>query len=137
MYGLTDDILDLQGIRSTMPPTGPLGRRSHFVQDRAAMRAGETFTGRLGPTAEDAVMTVSIGSMSDYRGEHLVPAELGVVRLRRLPNDIARAAGSGQDPVGLRPATETRRIGVPSGIVAAGGDWRGLVASHVATDRAA
>ena len=101
------------------------------------MRAGETFTGRLGLTAEDAVMTVSIGSISDYRGEHLVPADLGVVRLRRLLNDIARAAASGEDPVGLRPATETRRIGAPSGIVTAGEDWRGLVPSHVAADRAA
>jgi hypothetical protein len=137
MYGLTDDILDLQGLRATMPPPGPLGRRNHFVQDRAAMRAGDTFTGSLGLTAEDAVMTVSIGSISDYRGEHLVPADLGVVRLRRLLNEIARAAAAGQDPVGLRPATETHRIGAPSGIVAAGEDWRGLVPSHVATDRAA
>ena len=129
-YGLNDEILDAQGIRAVMPPPGPLGRRNHFVQDRAAMRAGETFTGRLGLTAEDAVMTVSIGSISDYRGEHLVPADLGVVRLRRLVNDIIRSVAAGADPVGVRPTTDCRRIGAPSGLLAAGEDWRQLVRAH-------
>lgn len=136
-YGLTDDILDGQGIRALQPPPGPLGRRNHFVQDRAAMRAGETFTGNLGLTAEDAVMTVSIGSISDYRGEHLVPADLGIVRLRRLLNDISRSVAAGEDPIGLHPRTDTRRIGAPSGVLAAREDWRKLVPDHAGPPNAA
>lgn len=137
IYGLTDDILDAQGIRATMPPPGPLGRRNHFRQDRAAMRAGETFTGHLGLTAEDAVMTVSIGSISDYRGEHLVPADFGVVRLRRMLNEIARSVASGADPIGVKPSTDTRRISAPSGILRDGEHWRALVPGHVVADQAA
>ena len=137
MYGLTDEILDRQGIRATMPPPGPLGRRNHFVQDRDAMRSGETFTGHLGLTAEDAVMTVTIGSISDYRGEHLTPADLGVVRLRRAVNDIATSVAAGREPVGLRPRTDTRRIGAPSGVLAAGADWRLLVPDHARLDKTA
>ena len=134
-YGLTDQQLDAQGIRAAMAPLGPLGQRNNFVQERAAMRAGLTFTGNLGLTAEDAIMTVSIGSISDYRSEHLVPADFGVVRLRRMLNDISRAVTSGQEPVGLHLKTNSRCIGAPSGILAAGESWRTLVPAHVVAEK--
>lgn len=136
-YGLTDDILDQQGIRSLMPPPGPLGVRNHFVQDREAMRRGETFTGHLGLTAEDAVMTVSIGSISDYRGEHLVPADLGVVRLRRLMSELARRVAAGDIAPGLQMKTDPRNIGAPSGVLGDGEDWRKLVPDHMKAIQAA
>jgi phthalate 4,5-dioxygenase len=131
LYGLTDDILDGQGIRSLPPGPGPLGQRNHFVQDRAAMRSGESYSGRLGLTAEDAVMTCSIGSINDYGGEHLVPADMAIARLRRLMAELAQQAEAG-GAVGIaKTRTPSTAIAAASGILAAGQNWRSLVPSHI------
>lgn len=137
LYGLTDDILDLHGVRSLPPGPGPLGNRNHFVQDRAAMRAGRSYSGGLGLTVEDAIMTCSIGSISEHFGEHLVTADAAIIRLRRLLGDIAKAVEARTAPIGTRADTAPQIIAAPSGVLEPGQNWRDLVPGHVGlTDKA-
>jgi phthalate 4,5-dioxygenase len=97
------------------------------------MASGATFTGLPGLTAEDAAMTASMGALSDRSREHLVPADLAVIRLRRTLVDIARAGALPTAAVG--PArTETRRITAMSGVIAEGDDWHRLVPGHAVVD---
>jgi phthalate 4,5-dioxygenase len=131
LYGLSDDILDLHGVRTEPPPPGPLGKRNHFVQDRQAMKSGKSYSGGLGLTMEDAVMTCSIPGVSDHDGEHLVPADVAIVRLRRLLTGIANKVQLGEPPVGLRPRTRSTDIISTSAVLAAGLHWRSLVPNHV------
>ena len=130
-YGLTDEMLDRHGVRSLPPGPGPLGQRNHFVQDRAAMRAGESYSGGLGLTIEDSIVTCSIGSMSDYYGEHLVAADAAIIRLRRLLDEISKAVHAGKAPIGIHAATQPLAIAAPSGVLSSGQNWRGLVPGHV------
>jgi hypothetical protein len=130
LYGLTDAIIDRQGVRSLPPGPGPLGRRNHFVQDRAAMRAGNSYSGGFGLTVEDAVMTCSIGSANDYEGEHLVPADVAIVRLRRLMAELAQQGAAGEKVWIAAAKTPPEAITAPSALLTEGRNWRDLVPSH-------
>jgi phthalate 4,5-dioxygenase oxygenase subunit len=130
MFGLHDEQLAAAGIVARNPLTGDLGERNHFVQDRDGMRSRTTFSGLPGLTAEDAAMTSSMGPLFDRSNEHLVPADLAVIRLRRALLDIARAGGLPQ-PSQEMGRTETRRITAMSGVIGSDDDWHELVPQHV------
>ena len=113
------------GTQPRYPLTGDLGVRNTFTQDRDAMRNG-SFTGLDGLTAEDAAMTDSMGPLADRGNEHLVPADLAVIRLRRILRSIAA-----EDADAPRRASNRANSSPPvEGVLGPDDDWHELVPHH-------
>ena len=100
-------------------------------QDREAMAAGRSFAGfRGGNRVQDGAVQMSSGRMYDRAKEHLVPADLAIIRLRRMFADSIRLLEAGHDPVGRAEGTDFRQVMAASQIIDAGQDWRDLVPGH-------
>ena len=100
-------------------------------QDREAMAAGKSFAGfRGGNRVQDAAVQMSSGKVYDRAKEHLVPADLAIIRLRRLFADSIRQLEAGQDPHGLGAGCDFARIGAASKIIDAADAWQDLVPAH-------
>jgi hypothetical protein len=109
--------------RITLPP-----------QDREAMAAGQSFAGfRGGNRIQDAAVQMSSGPMYDRAKEHLVPADLAIIRLRRLLADSVRLLEDGQAPVGLGDGYDFSRIAAASQVIDAAEPWQDLVPGHHGT----
>src|SRR5215472_9047172 len=100
-------------------------------QDRQAMAEGKSFAGfRGGNRVQDAAVQMSSGKIYDRAKEHLVPADLAIIRLRRLLADSIRLVEAGQDPLGLGEGCDFTQIGAASKIIDAGQPWQDLVPAH-------
>ena len=100
-------------------------------QDREAMAAGQSFAGfRGGNRIQDAAVQLSSGPMYDRAKEHLVPADLAIIRLRRLLADSVRLLEAGRDPVGRGEGCDFARITAASQIIDASQAWQDLVPAH-------
>ena len=100
-------------------------------QDREAMAAGRSFAGfRGGNRVQDGAVQMSSGRMYDRAKEHLVPADLAIIRLRRMFADSIRLLEAGHDPVGRGEGADFRQVMAASQIIDAGQDWRDLVPGH-------
>lgn len=98
--------------------------RNGFLQDRAAMARGETFSGFHSFSQEDAAVTMSAGAIKDRRFENLCPADMAIVRLYKTMLDLAKAGDSGADPVGVD--VNPRAVQGTQGVVPPEG-WQALV----------
>jgi phthalate 4,5-dioxygenase oxygenase subunit len=137
MFSLDDEILSATGMKRVPPPVGPLTNQNTYVQDRAGMEAGRTFSGLPGITAEDAAMAVSMGPLLDRSNEHLVPADLAVIRVRRLLLEMAQGIAAGNLPVGLETKTDSHKISAASGEFPSDAvEWRSLVPGHMTSEEA-
>ena len=100
-------------------------------QDRQAMAEGKSFAGfRGGNRVQDAAVQMSSGKIYDRAREHLVPADLAIIRLRRLLADSIRLVEAGQDPLGLGEGCDFTQIGAASKVIDAGQRWQDLVPAH-------
>ena len=107
-------------------------------QDREAMAAGLSFAGfRGGNRVQDGAVQMSSGKMYDRAKEHLVPADLAIIRLRRLFADSIQLLEAGHDPVGRGEGADFRQVMAASQIIDAGQDWRDLVPGHQGSREAA
>ncbi len=100
-------------------------------QDRAAMAAGKSFAGfRGGNRIQDAAVQMSEGTLYDRAKEHLVPADLAIIRMRRLFADSVRLVEAGGAPLGLGDGCDFARIGAASQVIGAGQRWQDLVPAN-------
>ena len=100
-------------------------------QDRAAMAAGRSFAGfRGGNRIQDAAVQMSEGPMYNRAKEHLVPADLAIIRMRRLFADSVRLVEAGGAPLGLGEGCDFARIGAASAIIEADQPWQDLVPAN-------
>jgi phthalate 4,5-dioxygenase oxygenase subunit len=77
-------------------------RANNWLQDRAAMRRGESHTGIIGVSREDIAVQESMGPILDRSKEHLGVSDTAVIRFRRLMLDsVKRFTDSGTTPIGL------------------------------------
>jgi phthalate 4,5-dioxygenase len=98
------------------------------AQDRAAMRAGTSFSGYYGVTVEDAAVQMAMGRYPDRENEHLVsPADAAVLRFRLLLKQEAARVAQGQRARFAWPSLDTAKIEAGSGIVPDDTPWRDLV----------
>jgi phthalate 4,5-dioxygenase len=105
------------------------GWEDNFHQDRAAMRAKQSWSGFHGITQEDAVISTSMGPIYDRSTEHLVAADAAIVRLRQRLLDSVKLYQSGQKPLGVELADLTLMRGFDRDIPD-DASWRPLAAHH-------
>jgi phthalate 4,5-dioxygenase oxygenase subunit len=101
-------------------------RANNFLQDRAAMKAGD-FTGIRGIPMQDMAMWETMGPIADRSRERLGASDLAIVEFRRIMVEAARAFAAGSPAIGTREAPGSRtRLSSFEGIVPKGTDWRTL-----------
>lgn len=95
----------------TIPGTYiPLANKSNdYLIDRAAQKAGVTFSGVAGIAIQDASLQESMGPVQDRTREHLVSTDKGVVMTRRALRAAALALQNGTLPPGRDPAGQRVR----------------------------
>lgn len=113
-FGLGRQYHDLPGVAS---------RANNWLQDRQAMREGRSFTGIVNFVPEDAAVTASAGPIYDRRYENLVPADLGLARVRRVLLDNARRIAAGEEARGLNPSPLPRPA---VGVITPDQPWQAL-----------
>jgi phthalate 4,5-dioxygenase oxygenase subunit len=101
-------------------------RANNFLQDRAAMKAGD-FTGIRGIPMQDMSMWETMGAIADRSRERLGASDLAIVEFRRLMVDAVRAFAAGAPAIG----TTERRIAFAKlrsfeAIVPKGTEWKTL-----------
>ena len=124
-FGLTFETLD---------DPGRPRRENNFKQDRAAIRAGRSFSGLPSFSQEDAAVNMSSGALKDRSKELLCPADAAIVRLYRTLIAIAKNGRDGTEPVGVR--ADPMQIFGTQGRLPLNGKWQALVPTHRATKRA-
>jgi phthalate 4,5-dioxygenase oxygenase subunit len=103
-------------------------------QDREAMKAGRSFAGfRGGNRVQDGAVQMSSGPLYDRQKEHLVPADLAIIRLRRLLTDSIRLMDEGKPPLGLGVGFDFTGVGAASALVDAETPWQDLVPGNLGT----
>jgi phthalate 4,5-dioxygenase oxygenase subunit len=99
---------------------------TNMGQDRSRMT--ENWSGLGGVQQEDAAMSLSMGAIVDRTEEHLVPADLAVVSLRRILMSAAKAVAAGGDPLGAN--TNLSDVRAVDRTVSDGKAWRKLCPGH-------
>jgi hypothetical protein len=85
-------------------------RDNDYLMDRAAQKAGLTFSGVMGIAMQDASLQESMGPIADRTREHLTSTDNGIIMARNRLIRAARAlAEKGEAPPGLDPATHRVR----------------------------
>ncbi|MHA6616256.1 Rieske 2Fe-2S domain-containing protein [Pseudonocardia sp. DLS-67] len=101
-------------------------------QDREAMAAGQSFAGfRGGNRVQDGAVQMSSGPLYDRAKEHLVPADLAIIRLRRVLADSMRLVEEGKPPLGLGVGYDFTGVSAASATVDAEKPWQDLVPGNL------
>lgn len=98
----------------------------NFGQSRTLMR--ENWTGLVGVEVEDATIGLSQGALYDRSREHLVPADLAVVRVRRVLLESVKRAMQNEKPAAL--GLDLTGVSACDAQLAEGAAWQDLLPSH-------
>lgn len=105
---------------------------NRWQQDRSSM--DESFTGFRGNVSiEDYAVDMSMGPIVDRSLERLVPADLAVIRVRKLLLEAAKRLAEGVEPRALD--ADTSQVVVADSFVPKGTDWRTLVPENTPLER--
>lgn len=99
---------------------------NNFGQDRELMK--DNWSGLRGVEVEDATIALSQGPLYDRSKEHLVPADQGVVRVRRALLSAAKVAAENGTPPGV--GLDLRGVSACDMPLKDGALWQDLVPSH-------
>jgi phthalate 4,5-dioxygenase len=124
MFNLGDRGMNEFGLdRDRFGKPGTATRENNWLQDREAMHAGKSFTGIVNFVPEDATVTASPGPIFDRRNENLVPADIGLGRVRRVLLDNAQRIEAGEAARGLVPQSPPRPA---MGVLRADRKWQDI-----------
>jgi nitrite reductase/ring-hydroxylating ferredoxin subunit len=124
-YGIDDRGMDYWGLgRDGHDLPSKPNRENNFLQDRAAMRAGKTFSGMHRFIPEDFGVAASMGPIATQPKQNLVISDLAVAKMRRVVLDNAKRIAAGQTPAGLNPVLYPASI---TGRVAPQDQWTTLL----------
>ena len=98
-----------------------------FFQNRSLM--ADNWSGLRGIMQEDLAIGLSYGPIYDRSKEHLVAADVAVVRVRRRLLEAIKAVEAGQMPHGLDMA-DLSGLTSPDEDQPVGSDWRDLAPAH-------
>lgn len=99
---------------------------NNFGQDRELMK--DNWSGLRGVEVEDATIALSQGPLYDRSKEHLVPADQGVVRVRRALLSAVKVAAENGTPPGV--GLDLRGVSACDMPLKDGMLWQDLVPSH-------
>jgi len=102
--------------------------RDDFAKQKRA-EMDRSWSGFRGIALEDAVIVTSMGPIYDRSLEHLVAADVAVVRFRRRLFDSADRVERGEAPIGVE--IDHRSVTAIDAPMPAAGHWRTLVPTHV------
>lgn len=102
-------------------------REKGYLQDRASM--DRHWSGYPGVAVEDAIVGVAARPIADRTTEHLVPADLAVVKIRRVLMQSADAVEQGGDPIGVNFA-DCWKLVYPDDHVPLGTRWQDVAAAN-------
>ena len=97
-----------------------------FGQDRELMK--QNWSGLQGVEVEDATIALSQGPLYDRSGEHLVPADRAVMRVRRILLESVRRVQDGKDPIGV--GVDLSEVGACDSPLSDGDAWQALMPGH-------
>jgi len=125
--GLTPQVLDAFGLTDeTLGRSDRPGAHNNFLQDRAAMRRGESWSGLPGLIEEDVAASVSAGPLRERQDEVLSASDIGITRLYRALLACADAVERGKDPLGVNCGVEWRSVAGTHGVLGER-HWRELL----------
>jgi len=99
-------------------------RDNNWLQDRAAMQRGESWSGIDGVAVEDFAVQESMGAVYDRTKEHLGSSDVAVIRMRRLMLESAKSLEEhGTPPIGLRTPINYRQLKAQEAIITIDEPW--------------
>ena len=100
-------------------------RENNWLQDRAAMEAGQSASGLRGVQVEDAVIQESMGPIYDRSMEHLGTTDIAVVRMRSLLLRSVRGfIREEKTPLGLNKKIPYERLRGEEAIISGETTWQ-------------
>jgi phthalate 4,5-dioxygenase oxygenase subunit len=103
-------------------------RSNNWMQDREAMKRGETFSGIFGINVEDFAVQESMGPVFDRTKEHLGASDLAVIHFRRLILDaVERFVSEGAAPPGLAEHFDYGKLRGAEGMVPHSEPWQSVL----------
>ncbi len=103
-------------------------RANLHLQDRAAMRAGTSWSGIDGVNSPDFAVVESMGPIDDRTREHLGASDVAVIRMRRRLLEAVRAHQAGALPPGLDPSIPYDRLSTDERIAPIDMPWQAVAA---------
>jgi phthalate 4,5-dioxygenase oxygenase subunit len=109
---------------------------NNYLQDRAAMRGENNFTGFPGIPNQDIPMWESMGRISDRTSERLGASDIAVIQFRRIMLDAVARFQAGAPPIGLgAPHLPQAKLCSFQGVVSKQENWRLLGMEESDEDR--
>jgi phthalate 4,5-dioxygenase oxygenase subunit len=123
-----DEILTRYGVMPGLHLDGDFVKvrreENNWLQDRGAMRRGESFSGFSSQTTmEDMAVQESMGPIIDRTREHIGVSDLAVIRMRRIMLDSVRRFQAGGQPVGLEKEIDYSTVRAIQVVLPAGELW--------------
>jgi phthalate 4,5-dioxygenase oxygenase subunit len=95
-----------------------------WLQDRTAMKSGESWCGIEGFPNQDIACQESMGPIVDRTGEHLGTSDIAIIRMRRRLLDALDRFEAGEPPIGQDPAIPYGRLRSEQKIIAIDEPWQ-------------
>ncbi|MBU1374475.1 MAG: Rieske 2Fe-2S domain-containing protein [Alphaproteobacteria bacterium] len=102
---------------------------NNFLQDRAAMKAGD-FTGIEGIPSQDMAMWESMGPIADRTEDHLGSSDVAIIQFRRQMVAAAKACAAGEPAIGTDSGSRMVDLASFEGVVSRAADWRTYTTRH-------
>jgi phthalate 4,5-dioxygenase oxygenase subunit len=99
-----------------------------WLQDREAMRRGESRNGIRGIVVQDHAVQESMGAIVDRTKEHLGPTDLAIIHMRRRMLQSLDHFEEGHSPIGLDPAPDYGTIRADEGLIPIDAPWQAVQA---------
>ena len=100
-------------------------RANNWLQDREAMKRGDSYTGIRGVNMEDHAIQESMGPIYDRTKEHLGTSDIAIIRMRRILLDSVRKFSERADPpIGLDVEVAYDKIRAEERIIPIDAPWQ-------------
>jgi phthalate 4,5-dioxygenase oxygenase subunit len=119
-----ESFLGLRMGEDLLPDYRRRGRADNrWLQDRAGMVAGRTYTGLIGTTMQDIAVQESMGPLQDRSIEHLGLTDKAIVHMRRMFLSMARGVRDGNELDLPALMCDYGKVRSAAAVIPRGADW--------------